>query len=64
MSNEIGQRTSSAPDGTTGSCPDCGGEGFVIGHEDECYEDGCVCSGVEVECSCQREPLRDQEIEF
>ncbi len=33
------------------SCPACGGDGWYIGHEDECYDTGdCNCSGVQVEC--------------
>lgn len=36
-----------------GNC-DCGGDGWYIDHEDECYETGdCNCSGVQVECECQ-----------
>jgi hypothetical protein len=34
------------------TCPDCGGDGWEIGHEDECYEQGdCVCAGVQVPCN-------------
>lgn len=35
-------------------CPACGGDGWYVGHEDECYDTGdCVCSGVQVRCECQ-----------
>jgi hypothetical protein len=35
------------------TCPACGGDGWYVGHEDECYDTGdCVCSGVQVECEC------------
>lgn len=34
-------------------CPTCGGDGWYVGHEDECYDTGdCVCSGVQVQCEC------------
>jgi hypothetical protein len=36
------------------TCPACGGDGWYVGHEDECYDTGdCVCSGVQVRCECQ-----------
>lgn len=32
-------------------CTRCGGQGWDVGHEDECYESGdCNCSGVQIEC--------------
>jgi hypothetical protein len=35
------------------TCPACGGDGWYVGHEDECYDTGdCVCSGVQVKCEC------------
>lgn len=36
-------------------CPGCGGDGWYVGHEDECYDTGdCCCSGVQIQCECQR----------
>ncbi len=32
------------------ACPACKGDGWHIGHEDECHENGCVCSGVQHLC--------------
>lgn len=38
------------------TCSSCGGHGWYIGHEDVCYDSGdCSCSGVQVECECQRD---------
>ena len=36
-------------------CPSCGGDGWYVGHEDECWETGdCNCSGVQLQCEqCQ-----------
>lgn len=35
-------------------CSACGGDGWYVGHEDECSETGdCNCSGVQIECECQ-----------
>lgn len=32
-------------------CPSCGGDGWYLGHEAQCYLDGdCNCSGVQVVC--------------
>jgi len=32
-------------------CQMCGGDGWYVGHDDECYETGdCNCSGVQVRC--------------
>ena len=39
-------------------CPACGGDGWYVGHDDECYDTGdCVCGGVQVRCECQGEAL-------
>ena len=37
------------------TCPDCQGEGWYIGHENQCYAKGdCECSGVQEWCDrCQ-----------
>lgn len=33
------------------TCPDCRGDGWVIGHENQCYAKGeCECSGVQEQC--------------
>lgn len=37
-------------------CPACGGQGWYVGHDDECYDTGdCVCSGERVRCECADE---------
>lgn len=43
-------------------CPACGGDGWYVGHEDECHDTGdCVCSGVQVECECQAADVSGRE---
>lgn len=40
-------------DRPTDKCPACYGEGWYVGHDDECYDTGdCVCSGERVRCEC------------
>lgn len=40
-------------------CVVCGGDGWYIGHEDECYDSGnCLCAGIQVECDCQTDAIR------
>lgn len=46
--------TAERPGFTALVCPECGGDGWYVGHEDECHETGdCNCSGVQIQCECQ-----------
>ena len=32
-------------------CSECGGDGWWVGHDEECYRSGdCGCSGVQIRC--------------
>lgn len=36
------------------ACPACGGDGWYVAHDDECYDTGdCCCAGEQVRCECQ-----------
>lgn len=45
------------------TCPDCQGEGWYIGHENQCYAKGdCECSGVQEWCDrCKGSGRLDRE---
>lgn len=33
------------------TCTSCHGDGWYVGHEEECYTTGdCVCDGVQIQC--------------
>lgn len=36
-------------------CSDCGGDGWYVGHADQCNETGqCTCNGIQIQCEkCQ-----------
>lgn len=55
LGRQIGEAFVALNDDDTQSavCATCDGKGWYVGHEDACYDgDGCVCSGVQVECDC------------